>query len=101
MAAWLPILKTVLPYIGPVVQAALPHLTRKKSDKADPISAAQIAELQDAVSRNAESLRALALAMEESAKVNAAAIRRLRLIAIIAVVAAVAAAGIAIAAWLR
>jgi hypothetical protein len=94
--AWLPILRTVLPYIGPVVRAALPHLTRKKSDKADPVTAQQIAELQDAVSRNTESLKTLAVAMEESAKANDAAIRQARLLAIGALVVAVVALIVAI-----
>ena len=101
MPGWLSIFKVVLPYVGPVIQAALPHLTRKKSDRADPVTSQQIAELQDAVSRNTESLRVLARAMEESAKANDAALRKARLVAIgalaVAVVALVVALVVAIA----
>lgn len=101
MAAWLPILKTVLPYIGPVVQAALPHFTKRKSAALDPVVAQQIVELQDAVRNNTESLKALATAMETSAKANDDATRRLRLIAVVSLVVALAAGALAIGAWLR
>jgi len=99
--AWLPILKTVLPYLAPVVQAALPHFTRRKSEHADPLVAQQIAELQEAVNRNAEAIKSLAAAVEESAKVNDAAIRHARQLALAAVVIAVAASIVAVAALLR
>jgi hypothetical protein len=98
--AWLPILKTVLPYLGPVVQAALPHLTRKKSERADPLVAEQITELQDAVNRSAESIKALAAAMEASAKANDAAIRRARVLSIAALAVAGISALVAVLAWL-
>jgi hypothetical protein len=99
--SWLPLIKVVLPYIGPVVEKALPHLTRRKSDVADPVVAQQIAELQDAANSNTQSVKALAKAMEESAKANDAAIRQARLLAVLALVVAAAAAVVALAAWLR
>jgi hypothetical protein len=101
MASWLPLIKVVLPYIGPVVEKALPHLTRKKSDHADPVVSQQIGELQDAVNTNTQSLKALAKAMEESAKANDAAIRQARLMAVVALAVAALAAAVAIAALLR
>ena len=106
--SWLPLIKVVLHYIGPVVEKALPHLTRKKSDKADPVVSQQIGELQDAVNANTQSLKSLAKAMEESAKAieesaraHDAAIRQARTIAIVSLVVAIAAVAVAIAAWLR
>lgn len=79
MAAWLPVIKVVLPYLAPVFHAAIPALTSKKSDKADPLIAQQIGELQDAVRTNSESTRALAMAIEEAAEANDRIIKWLRL----------------------
>lgn len=100
MAAWLPVIKVVLPYIAPIVSAALPVFTKKKSEKADPLVTQQIAELQEAVRANNESIKALAKAMEASAKVDDAAARHARLIAATALAIAVVSLVIALAAWL-
>lgn len=88
MAAWLPIIKVVLPYVGPIFQAALPAFTKKKNEKTDPLVAQQIAELQEAVKTNSESTRALARAIEEAAQANDRAMKRLRRVAVAAVVVA-------------
>jgi hypothetical protein len=88
MAAWLPIIKVVLPYIAPIFQAAIPAFTKKKSEKADPLVSQQITELQEAVKTNSESTRALARAIEEAAQANDKAMKRMRLIAIAAVAVA-------------
>ena len=101
MAAWLPLIKVVLPYLAPVVSSALPSFTKKKSETADPLVSQQIAELQDAVKANNESVKALARAMEESARANDAAIRQARMIAVAAVAVAVVSCVIALAAWLQ
>ena len=101
MAGWLSIVKVVLPYVGPVVQAALPALTRKKGEKEDPLVAQQIAELQEAVNANAESSKALAKALEELALANEKAMRQARAIALVSLAMA-AASLIAVAVlWLR
>jgi hypothetical protein len=100
MAAWLPVVKVVLPYIAPIVSAALPALTRKKSEKADPLVTQQIAELQEAVRANNESIKALAKAMEASAKADDTATRQARLIAAAALAIAAVSLVVAIAAWL-
>jgi uncharacterized protein YPO0396 len=89
MASWLPIIKVVLPYVGPIFQAALPAFTKKKDDKTDPVVAQQIAELQEAVKTNSESMRALARAIEEAAQANDRALKRARSIAVAAVIVAV------------
>ncbi len=99
MAAWLPVIKVVLPYLAPIVSAALPAFTKKKSESADPLVSQQIAELQEAVRTNNESVKALARAMEESAKANDAAIRQARLVAGAAAAVAAASFVVALAAW--
>jgi len=101
MAAWLPVIKVVLPYVAPIVSAALPVFSKKKSDKADPLVTQQITELQEAVRNNNGSVKALAQAVEESAKANDAAIRQARLLARPALGVAVVSVVIALAAWLR
>ena len=101
MAAWLPVIKVVLPYVAPIVSAALPVFSKKKSDKADPLVTQQITELQEAVRNNNGSVKALAQAVEESAKANDAPIRQARLLARTALGVAVVSVVIALAAWLR
>jgi hypothetical protein len=61
MAAWLPALKAILPYVSQVVTVALPVFTKiaDKSRAADVIPN-QIQELQAAVTHNAESVKVLA-----------------------------------------
>lgn len=61
MAAWLPLLKASLPYITQIVTAAIPAFTSKTStDKPAEVIPTQIAELQSAVTQNAEAVKALA-----------------------------------------
>ena len=100
MAAWLPAIKVVLPYLAPIVSAALPAFTKKKGENADPLVGQQISELQEAVRANNESVKALAKAVEESAKANDAAIRRARLLAGTATAVAAVSLLVAMAAWL-
>lgn len=86
MAAWLPIIKVVFPYVAPVFHAALPVFTKKKSGKEDSLVAQQIGELQEAVKTNSESTKALAKAIEEIAQANDRMMNRVQRIAVIAVV---------------
>ena len=61
MAAWLPVLKVVLPYVTTVATAAIPAFTsRKGGEKSTELMAQQIAELQGAAAQNAESVKLLA-----------------------------------------
>jgi septal ring factor EnvC (AmiA/AmiB activator) len=61
MAAWLPALKVVLPYLSHIVTAAAPVFTaRRESEKLADLTAQQIAELQSAVTKNTESVKVLA-----------------------------------------
>lgn len=89
MASWLPVIKVVLPYVGPIFQAALPAFTKKKSEQTDPVVAQQITELQEAVKANSESARALARAIEEAAQAHDREMWRLRRIVIAAVVVSI------------
>lgn len=86
MPAWFPLIKVVLPYIGPIMQATIPAFTKKKSVQTDQVVAQQITELQDAVNRNSEATRALAHALEEAARANDHALRQTRRLALVALV---------------
>lgn len=106
MPAWLPILKTVLPYLTTIVTAAVPAFTaRRENGKSSNLVAEQIAELQDAVRRNAESVRVLAEqmqrtieAIETAALSNERAIRRTMIASLAALVIAVVALAAALTA---
>ena len=60
--SYLPLLKAVLPYIGPIIGAAAPMFTRKSAAEStdDTTQMKQIAELQNAVETNGQSVRLLA-----------------------------------------
>lgn len=69
MAAWLPVLKIALPYVSNIVAAAIPAFTRRKTGEAsDELVTRQIAELQEAVTGNAETVRMLAAQVEKTLK---------------------------------
>lgn len=66
--AYLPVLKAILPYLGPLVSAAAPMLTRNANDSgsAQPTTAQLINELQEAVKNNANSLKIIATQLQAS-----------------------------------
>jgi len=67
MAAWLPILKAALPYVAQIVTAAIPAFTTKSEiAKSDPLIVQQIEELQDAATKNAESIHLLAEKLQQT-----------------------------------
>ncbi|MBU1666372.1 MAG: hypothetical protein KKG92_13375, partial [Gammaproteobacteria bacterium] len=67
MAAWLPVLKAALPYVSNIVAAALPVFTsRRGQDATGDLIGRQIAELQDAVTSNAETVKGLAAQLEQA-----------------------------------
>ena len=101
MLDWIPIVKVVLPYIAPIFEAALPAFTKKKSDKADPVVNQQISELQEAVKKNAESITALAKALEEAVKANDQVMRRTRLLAVTAMGLATISFALSVSTYLR
>ena len=67
MPAWLPVLKAALPYIGNIVAAAIPAFTSRKGQEASAeLVTRQIAELQEAVTGNAEAVKVLAAQVEKT-----------------------------------
>lgn len=101
MPLWIPLIKVVLPYVAPIFAAALPAFTRKMSERADPLVNQQISELQEAVKTNAESIAALAKAMEAAVKANDEEMRRTRLLAFVAIGIAAFSLTFAVVAWLK
>ena len=109
MAGWLiPALKAVLPHVGDIVAAAKPVFTKKKPDAAPGTESQQIAELQAAVSQNAEHVRELAAqlqstvtALEKGAEIAASRLRRAVRFCAVAVALSVFALGVAVIALLR
>jgi len=70
MPAWLiPVLKSVLPYVGTIVSAAAPVFTKKSADAAANqaiLLQQQITELQAAASENDAHIKALAIQMQNT-----------------------------------
>lgn len=67
MAAWLPALKAALPIVSKIVSEAIPAFTSRKTSRAESdLAARQIAELQEAVTRNAQSLKDLASQLQKT-----------------------------------
>lgn len=110
MAGWLiPALKAVLPHVGDIVAAAKPVFTKKKPEAGAPGGEAQqIAELQAAVSQNAEHVRELAAqlqstvtAIEKGAEIAELRLRRAVLFCAVAVALSVFALLVAVFGLLR
>lgn len=110
MAGWLiPALKAVLPHVGDIVAAAKPVFTKKKPEAGAPGGEAQqIAELQAAVSQNAEHVRELAAqlqstvtAIEKGAEIAESRLRRAVLFCAVAVALSLFALGVALIGLLR
>lgn len=106
MAVFLPALKVALPYITQAVAAAIPAFTsRPENGKTDEVVPQQIAELQAAVTQNAETVKGLAVQLKkitEDAEAGMAAlqgeIKMLRRLVILAL--GVAAASSIVMIWL-
>ena len=110
MAGWLiPALKAVLPHVGDIVAAAKPVFTKKKPEAGAPGGEAQqIAELQAAVTQNAEHVRELAAqlqstvtAIEKGAELAESRLRRAVLFCAVAVALSLFALGVALLGLLR
>lgn len=66
MAAWLATIKAILPYVTQVLTATIPAFTKKLDrDDAGKVIPDQIAELQKAVTHNAESIKILAAQLQQ------------------------------------
>jgi uncharacterized protein YlxW (UPF0749 family) len=109
MAPWLPAVKIVLPYLAQMVGAAIPAFTQKPDKSgSDELTRRQITELQDAVTHNAASIKALAEQMQQVVQGLDAAtaraeqdMRAARRLAIAALALSIAAAGVALYAIAR
>lgn len=67
MAAWLATTKLLLPIVTEIVSTAIPAFTsRKDQQKAADLVTQQITELQAAVTRNAESVQAIAAQLQKT-----------------------------------
>ncbi|HTN93596.1 MAG TPA: hypothetical protein VMJ33_03365 [Gallionella sp.] len=70
MSSWLiPVLKSVLPYVGTIISAAAPVFTKKSADAAATqanLQQQQITELQAAASENDAHIKALAIQMQNT-----------------------------------
>jgi hypothetical protein len=109
MAAWLiPAVKAILPFVSPIVSAALPVFTTRKSD--EPVQdqtgvlQQQITELQIAASQNAlhvkelaEQLQKTVTALEAGAAVAESRFRRTTVLCGVAVVLSLIAIGVSLA----
>jgi len=108
MPSWLlPALNAILPHVGSIVNAAKPVFTRRKPETGGDVQQ-QIAELQAAASQNAEHVKELAeqlqntvSALEKSAVLAEARLRRATLAATLAVPVAVIALLVAVFPYLR
>jgi hypothetical protein len=100
MAAWLPLIKAALPYVTQIVTAAIPSFTSKPgASRSEDVIPKQIAELQNAVTHNAESIKGLAEQLKQTIEgIDAAGenlqreltwLRRLTIIAVATAVLAV------------
>lgn len=97
MATWLATTKLLLPIVTEIVTSALPAFTaRKDQQKSADLVAQQIAELQAAVTRNAESVQAIATqlqqtvaAIEHDAALLGRRLRRLQLISVLSLLVSI------------
>ena len=104
MAAWIPLIKSAMPYVVQVLSIAIPAFTSRSSQKeTDDIIPDQIAELQSAATQNAESVKILAEQLKGSMEgVDAAAVKLqqelqlLRMLSVIAIVVSVVSVVIAV-----
>lgn len=110
MAAWLiPAVKAILPFVSPIVSAALPVFTTRKADApvqdSSGVLQQQITELQTAASQNALNVKELAeqlqktvSALEAGAALAESRFRRLMAFAVASFLLALLAFAVALAA---
>lgn len=98
----LPALKAILPHVGTIIETAKPVLTRR-SGGAKPATEEQIAELQAAVTQNADHIQALAeqlrktvTVLEQEAETTRAKLARAYAASAIAIAISVAALAVAL-----
>ncbi|PUA18521.1 hypothetical protein [Glaciimonas sp. PCH181] len=111
MAAWLPVAKAILPYLGDILTVAKPVFTKRKGSNETSqieILQQQVAELQNASLQNIQDIKALAEQLKTAVpaleRTLVATERRLRLanrIAWLSLAVALVALGFAMALFLR
>ena len=109
MAAWLPALKAILPYVSQVVSVALPVFTKMADkNKVQDVVPNQIQELQTAATHNAESLKVLAdqlqktiTSIESGAVKMESELRALKRLSVAAILLSSAAVAASIVSWLH
>ncbi|MEO8156990.1 MAG: hypothetical protein ABI648_04280 [Betaproteobacteria bacterium] len=109
MAAWLPALKAILPYVSQVVSVALPVFTKMADkNKVQDVVPNQIQELQTAATHNAESLKVLAdqlqktiTSIESGAVKMESELRALKRLSVAAILLSLAAVAASIVSWLH
>jgi len=113
MAAWIPLIKSAMPYVVQVLSIAIPAFTSRSSQKetvTDDIIPQQIVELQSAATQNAESVKILAEQLKGSMEgVDIAAVKlqqellllkRLSVVAVVVSLVSVFIAVLAVSGWL-
>ena len=111
MAAWLPVAKAILPYLGDIITAAKPAFTKRKGGSESSqieILQQQVAELQNASLQNiqnakalAEQLQAAIAALEQTLSTTHEKVRRANLIATLSLALTLIALGLALSVFLR
>lgn len=110
MAGWvLPALKAILPHVGTIVEAAKPVFRRSSAGgESRQTVEEQIAELQLAVTQNAEHIKALAeqlqktvAVLEEEAERTRGKLKRAYALGVLATGFSLIATAVAIIAWVR
>ncbi|MGE5524252.1 MAG: hypothetical protein ACM3SS_11085 [Rhodospirillaceae bacterium] len=105
MPGWvLPALKAILPHVGTIVEAAKPVFRRATSGgEAKPTVEEQIAEVQAAITQNADHIKALAeqlqktvAVLEQEAETTRQQLKRAHLMCAVALVVSLTAVGIAL-----
>jgi hypothetical protein len=101
MAAWfIPAVKAILPYLSPIIAAAMPVFSARKGDEAAAAQASlvqqQITELQSAASQNAahvkelaEQLRNTVAALEQGTSIAESRFRRTSALCVAAIAVSV------------
>jgi hypothetical protein len=108
MPGWVfPALKAILPHVGTIVEAARPVFARRSAGDKPPVEE-QIAELQGAITQNADHIKALAeqlqktvAVLEEEAEATRDKLKRAYALGVFAAALSVIATAVAVIALIR
>jgi len=108
MAAWMiPALKAILPHVGTIIEAAKPVFSRKTAGADRQTPDELLAEVQAAITNNADHIKALAeqlqrtvTVLEQQAEAVDARLKRAYRLCGVALVVSLAALGVTVASWL-